>query len=499
MTESKRTNKLASALPPELASEATLDLSGHEGQFVEFKQSLSDIAKEMVGFANAEGGRIYIGVADSKEIKGISIDNRLLSQVQSTARNCDPAIPIKLYPFKRDEKDLLLIQVPQGENKPYGCSDGYFLRTGPSSQKMNRSELVAFFRAMDVIPWEKQECKRFIYPKDFNPVAFKTFLRMAEISSGLSREDLLVNLELARIERDVLVVNNACVLFFAKEPARFLPQARVTCILYQAERIDILDRKDLEGGLFENAEQAEVFLLSHLRVRYEIKGFKRINHHEVPMPALREGILNALIHRDYAIYGGNVSMEIDPSQLLISNPGGLPPGLAPRRFGHASVRRNALIADLFHRVGKVERAGSGIRRIREAMEAEQALEPQFKFDTFFDLVFPRYTPKQWSDLATEEGTGSGGTPQVPPKYPSSTPQVVPKLKLLEFCMTPRGLREMLDYMELKDRKTFMQKYLRPLLKKGLLMMTDPGSPKSPKQKYMMTLKGLESLKGESAS
>lgn len=176
-------------------------------------------------------------------------------------------------------------------------------------------------------------------------------------------------------------------------------------------------------ALFENAEQAEVFLLRHLRLRYEIKGFRRVDHREIPIPALREGIINALIHRDYSIYGGNIAMEIDPSKLLISSPGGLPPGLAPSRFGQASMRRNALIADLFHRVGRVERAGSGIRRIFEAVSREHALKPKFKFDTFFDLVFPRYGDKQWAALAKPEAVDRTSTVQIPPKYPPSIPQV----------------------------------------------------------------------------
>jgi ATP-dependent DNA helicase RecG len=228
-----------------------------------FKQTVFDLVREMVGFANAEGGRIYVGVADDKEIKGISINNRLLSQIQDMARKCDPPIEIKLHTIKRENKDLLLIQVPEGESKPYSCSDGYFLRTGPSSQKMNRNELLAFVRAVDVSPWERQDCKMFIYPRDFNNTAFKEFLKSANISASSSPKNLLVNLELARLVGDQLVVNNACVLFFAKAPVRFFPQARVSCILFQSpKRIDILDRKGLEGGLFENADQAEIFFSS---------------------------------------------------------------------------------------------------------------------------------------------------------------------------------------------------------------------------------------------
>lgn len=125
-------------------------------------------------------------------------------------------------------------------------------------------------------------------------------------------------------------------------------------------------------------------------------------------------------------------MEIDPSKLLISSPGGLPPGLAPSRFGQASMRRNALIADLFHRVGKVERAGSGIRRIREAVSQEHALKPKFKFDTFFDLIFPRYDDKQWAALAKPEVLDRTSTDQAADKYRTSTGQA----EALGFLFAP---------------------------------------------------------------
>ena len=479
-------------MPSSLTKEFVFDLSAWEGQFVEFKESPSDsLAREMVAFANSEGGRIYLGVTDQKRVKGITINNKLLSQIQDVARHCDPSISIELAPFKHQGHDLLLIKVSEGKKKPYGCSAGYFLRTGPNSQKLNRDELVEFVQSLDPIPYERRDCKEFAYPKDFDRESFRTFLRRAEVSTkGLSSDDLLVNLGLARREgAKKLLVNNAGVLFFAKEPVRFLPQARVTCVLYQnPERVDILDRKDLQGGLFQNAEAAEVFLLNHLRVRYEIEGMRRVNHHEVPIKVLREGIVNALMHRDYGVYGGNVFIEIDPTKTVISNPGGLPAGLSPKEFGKKSVHRNPLIADLFYRTGGVERVGSGISRIQNGLASEHILPAKFEFTSFFNLIFPRYSPDEWSALAKEAG------PQVPRKYPTSTRQVPDKLNVLKFCTAPRTIREMLSYVGLRDRETFMSNYLHPLLREKLLAMTNPESPNSPKQKYVTTSKGLAQLK-----
>jgi ATP-dependent DNA helicase RecG len=265
-------------------------------------------------------------VADDKKVKGITITNRLLSQVQDMARNCEPPVIVNLVPFKYHGRDLLMIDVPEGEQKLYGCSVGYFLRTGPNSQKLNRSELVEFVLSLEVAVVERQDCKRFNYPEDFNQQDFETFLQLSGISAGkLTTEDLLINLGVARRDGSCLMFNNAGVLFFAKNPWRFLPQSRVTCVLFQTpERLHILDRKDLNEGLLENLRQAEVFLLKHLPVRYEIKGFDRIEHLEFPVEVLREGLVNALMHRDYAIRGGNIFVEIYPDRIAIVSPGGLP-------------------------------------------------------------------------------------------------------------------------------------------------------------------------------
>jgi len=478
MTETKHPKNL----PPEIASEVTLDLSGHEGQFVEFKQAMTDLSREMVGFANAEGGRIYVGVADNQEIKGISINNRLLSQIQDMARKCDPSIAIKLYPFKREGKDLLLIQVSEGETKPYGCSDGYFLRTGPSSQKMNRNELLEFVHEQSPLPFEERVCKEFAFPEDFDQEAFRTFLRLAGMTvETLVSEDLLISLGLAKRKDSRLVVNNACVLFFAKKPVRFLPQARISCLLFQMpDRVHIMDSKDLEGGLLQNAEQAELFILSHLPVRFEIKGMDRINHHEIPIEVLREGIINSLMHRNYAVHGGNVSIEIFPNQVSIINPGGLPAALSPKDFGTMSIRRNQLIADIFHRADKVERAGSGINRIRSGLAKAKCPAPVFNFSSSFELIlYRRFADTDQFQPITVAGEANG----------VSYDQVI-----LQFCLIPRQLREIMGKTELRRRESMME-HLKPLIAKGLVAMTIPDKPKSRLQRYVTTLSGRDSLAG----
>jgi predicted HTH transcriptional regulator len=106
-----------------------------ECQFIEFKESFDkSLAREIVAFANASGGVILLCTTDAGQIKGIEISNRLESQIQDTAYNCDPAIILSIA----DVENVLVVEVLEGKNKPYSCSAGFYMRMGANAQKMSR-------------------------------------------------------------------------------------------------------------------------------------------------------------------------------------------------------------------------------------------------------------------------------------------------------------------------------------------------------------------------
>ncbi len=110
-----------------------------ECQTVEFKESFSSsLAKEIVAFANAGGGKIFLGITDSNQITGISINNNLKSKIIDLAKNCDPSIRIGF----QELENIFIIEVEKGTNKPYQCKDGFFLRQGTNSQKQTRYEII---------------------------------------------------------------------------------------------------------------------------------------------------------------------------------------------------------------------------------------------------------------------------------------------------------------------------------------------------------------------
>ncbi|MDR1533999.1 MAG: winged helix-turn-helix transcriptional regulator [Planctomycetota bacterium] len=148
---------------------------------------------------------------------------------------------------------------------------------------------------------------------------------------------------------------------------------------------------------------AVAFLKRHLNVRGEIRGVNREDIYEIPLEALREAVVNALMHRDYGITGTRLSVEVYDDRVEIVNPGGLPNGLSIREFGTVSIRRNEVIADLFFRPRKVERIGMGIQKMKEVMIAAGLREPSFEPDGFFRAVFHRSPEFAMKEEVTTRG------------------------------------------------------------------------------------------------
>lgn len=358
-----------------------------EGYRVEFKEKPANLDKELVAFANASGGRIFIGIDDDGVVKGVSIDNLLKTQVQDVANNCDPRIRISLEEFR----NLLIVHVPTGDDKPYKCSTGFYLRVGPNSQKMKRDEIVAFIKSEGKVRFDELVSEKFKYNKDFDPSKLDSYLKIAGITKMLGTKEMLVNLGGATFDGDALVVNNAGVLFFTKDLNSIYPHAAVTCALYKGtEKWSVLDRKDFNDDIVSNIESALTFLKQNLPVRYEMTGHSRRSEVlQIPEAVLREAVINAVAHRDYFQYGANVMVEIFDDRVEISNPGGLVKGLTPENFGKRSVLRNPNIASLLHRGGYVEKIGTGVSRMREILKQAELPPPEFEFNSFFTVTLRR--------------------------------------------------------------------------------------------------------------
>ncbi len=367
--------------------ELRLILEEGEGYRIEFKESLSGLDRELVAFANSSGGRIMLGITDDKKVRGIHITGALKSQIQDIANNCQP--PVKIL-FEAVDK-ILVIEAREGDDKPYKCSSGFYTRVGPNSQKLNRDEIINFFKSEGKIRFDELINLKFDFDAHFDQQKLERFLRLAGISNILDIPSTLVNLGVAEKQEGKVIFNNSGILFFAKNLSNIYRHTAVTCALFKGkEKVEVLDRKDFNEDIISNIEDTMNFLKKHIPVRYEMTGGPRRREvYEIPLDALREAVINAVTHRDYFERGANVMVEMFDDRIEIYNFGGLPKGLKPKEFGTKSVLRNPTIADLLNRAEYIEKMGTGIKKIRRLIAEAGLKPPKFRFTTFFTIIFPR--------------------------------------------------------------------------------------------------------------
>lgn len=267
----------------------------------------------------------------------------------------------------------------------------------------------------------------------------------------------------------------AAVLNFAVYPQGYLPQLGITAIVVPGTEIGcvaedsarFLDNKRIEGTIAEMVEGALTFCKRNMKTRIIIDPGtgQRKDVTEYPINALREAILNALIHRDYSMYTEGTPVQIDffTDRLEIHSPGTLYGRTTIEQLGHARPDlRNPALAVMAESLTDAENRYSGIPTIRREMAAYGLPEPVFENRRDEFVVTLYNAAVQYS--APQQAAGG-------------------KKNLSVFCETPRSRQEITDYLGLKTSYYAMQKYIMPLLDSGALKMTDPGHPGSRQQKY----------------
>ena len=388
---------------PMTTRELKFILSEGEGPFVEFKEKTGKtLVREIVAFANAAGGRILLGVSDDSTPVGVCIDNRLKSQIQDMARNCDPSVIVEL----KAVGDILVIEVPESINKPHACSDGFFIRIGANSQKLDRDEIFAMGIKSGRLRFDEQICAGFNLSVDLDESKLLAYLDIAELGKDLPILETLINLDVVRMENKRPAITNAGLLMFAKDPRKFLKSAPVVCALYQGhDKAQVLDRKIYNDGLLGNIKQALNYVKRHMDIRFDITSLKRKEIPQYPEEALREAIVNAVMHRDYSDASGDIMIEVFKNQLAVSNPGGLVSWLSPKDFGKYSRSRNNLIASMLMRTPYVEKMGTGILRINRELSDAGLSDAEFCFDEYnFSVTLSSDKKKEIKQKGSQKGS-----------------------------------------------------------------------------------------------
>jgi len=319
-----------------------------------------------------------IGVGDKGEVVGVAEATSIAeSLAREAAQILSPPISASAVVAKVADKEIVLVDVPEGPHKPYTFDRRIFVRRGEKSEQADIQTLRTLFSLMPrfEVRWERRIAAGVQLP-DLDASEIDRVVSSAQSVFGYSfphRGIPIGNLERLNLASNGQLHNGAIVLF-AREPERRFPQTRIRAIRFEDdEETRVLDNKVFEGHAFKLLQDAVHFIQSHITVTGAIGGrsFQRGDRPGIPMVAVREALLNAVQHRDYEAYDGSIIIKVTPACISIWNPGGLPEGMTVGELKrvHYSRPRNPDIAHVFFLRGLVERVGSGTSRILTALRS----------------------------------------------------------------------------------------------------------------------------------
>jgi len=367
-----------------------------ERQDVEYKETFGENAlKAVCGMANSNGGVVIIGVSDDGMVKGINIDNDELKKITEKIVNklgIHPEIELE----ERESKYLLKIKVSHSM-VPVSLNGKYYERIGNTTREMKPERLRQFF--LKGANWDSliNEGAEF---DEIDEETVKIFIRMANVKGRLTVFDenvdtktLFEHLKLSNKGK----LTNAAIVLFGKDPQKYFLNAVLRVIRLKNEITPIGDRL-IGGNLFKQVMEGEEAIKNFLGVRYEIRELVREEIWDYPLPAIREALINALIHRDYFRWNVQTQIKIFDDYMWFYNIGGLPEGITIGQLKepHSSVPRNPLIVHIFYLAGFIEEMGSGTGRIIDNMKSTGLPEPEFKEEMGGFSVYFR------KDVYTEE-------------------------------------------------------------------------------------------------
>ena len=307
-------------------------INGGEGYNVEFKvrvpSKIRELTEEVCAFANANGGYLLLGINDSIQVIGTSLDNNKRSAIQGSISEISPALHCDMYSVSIDNETVWVIEVPSGKDKPYIFSGSIFVREGANSQKLHTvEEMRSFFQECNKFFFDAIPCLWFNFHTDADELAIMDFRTEAKLSPSTKDKQIFENLELFT---DKGIAKNGTAMFFGKQPERKFQHAIIRCVLFKGTtKVYIIDDKSFGGPLYQQYLQSMAWLESKLQVAYKIEGAgPREEIWEIPLTVFKEAIINALSHRDYYEQGATITIEMFDDRVEVSNPGGLLPIVA---------------------------------------------------------------------------------------------------------------------------------------------------------------------------
>ena len=428
-----------------------------ESKTIEFKEIIPNskkISQTAVAFANGAGGKIFIGITDDRKIIGIDENLDIFKVIDDLNTiiydSCCPNINTNIYTENKDDKTILIIEIFPGNLKPYyiksmGKENGVYIRVGASNRKASYENILELERQRRNVTFDEE----IDWDLDYKNLGLKTLKKTFKENRKEFSEEKLLNLGLIKKEGNDLKATRGLGIILG-----IYENTNINCARFKGKTMDIfLDKKEFTGNLFEKIENIQMFFENHLNLSSKFENFQRKDILEIPMLALREGIINAIVHRDYSNQGRDIKIGIYDDVVEIVSPGGLPSTLTIEQiYSGRSEIRNRVLARIFKEFNFIEKWGSGINRMINLCKNANLKAPEIKeTGDSVVLIFYRAVPD------------SAGSMPDSAKLNNLSETEKKVFILINDKTTRREIQEKLSFSERTIRKT-----LNTLQEKGLI-------------------------------
>jgi len=377
-----------------------------EQQNIEYKQNWhDDYLKWVCGFANANGGKLYIGIDDKGKVAGIDNHQELLEQLPNKFRDI-LGVFAEVNLHNEDNKNYLAILIPRYD-VPISLRGRYYIRTGSTLQELKGPALNEFILKRTGKTWDDiAEQKASIDDIDESTIRqFLTDARKAKrinVEEEITIPELLVKLRLHEEGH----FKRAAIVLFGKDPGKFYLNIAVKIGKFGESDADLKFHEVVEGNLIQLKERIGEMLNAKFFIHpIDFEGMQRVERDEYPVAAIREMILNALVHRNYV--GAQTQIRLYDNHISVWNDGGLPEGITEEDLKkvHRSKPGNPLMADVCFKGGYIDSWGRGTIKIIESCREANLPEPVLKEEQggFLSKIYKdRFTEEQLKKLGLNE-------------------------------------------------------------------------------------------------
>ena len=375
-----------------------------ESKTLEFKAALSSKSesylKTVVAFANTDGGRLIFGIDDkSRQVVGVEKDDvfKIMDAIaNAVSDSCAPKIVPDISFETIEDKTVVLVDIAAGFNRPYmlksgGLDKGVYVRVGATSRPADAEQIREMMLDGSNQSWDEQICRSYALTDRAVKKLCSDINRYRTEKDGQNApkttKETLIGWGVLKQDKTEVLPTNA----FALLTDNPFGQAKIQCAVFKGESKSVfLDRKEYEGSLCRLLEDAFQYVLRNIRMGAVIEGSIRQDKFELPPAAIREMICNAICHRSY-MDEGMIQVSVFDDRLEVSSPGALCRGLTLKdALKGRSKPRNKVIAEVFSRMGIIEKWGTGLQRIVDLAKQEGLKEPVFENnDSFFRVILYR--------------------------------------------------------------------------------------------------------------